>query len=91
MSDECRFLETATRQASGLPCADEDHVRAGFVEWLADVDPDLPADAFDRITAENKDQFPFRQVGEYQKWLTEMAWEFFKAGAVWRQEHQCKE
>ena len=70
---------------------DGESVRSGFIEWLAEVDPDLPADAFDRITDENKDQFPFRQVGEYQKWLTEMAWEFFKAGAVWRQNHECKE
>ena len=89
--DEASRRCEAVRRCAGQACKDDERIRDGFEEWLAEVDPDLPADAFDRITDENKDQFPFRQVGEYQKWLTEMAWEFFKAGAVWRQNHECKE
>lgn len=90
MSDDHGFMRAVARQAAS--CPDDERIRDGFVKWLAEVDPDLPPEALDRITDESQIKFPGQKVGQYRDWLTETSYDFFKGGVMWqRQKHQCEE
>ena len=98
MMGDYRFLRAISKHSA--PCPDDERIRDGFIEWLAEVDPELPPEALERITDESRIKFPGQKVGQFRDWLTETSYEFFKGGVMWQRHrgspmghgnHECKE